>query len=336
MNIRKSLTGKVNFDIEYALNPIASFGEYVDRIAGIWAIREGDSVSKSHILISGNGEYVSDRSNSDYSMEFSNTKMLMDESVAKEVSKKMGYLFFPSGEIVNNKFYREFGLEDFVGGAVGILDNIDRETTHNGESYREFVANGIIKMKRDSKYFDNKAALKYDINSHNVRLVVGLNPEYIGGFEGYSTKGFNGAWATMDFDSSYNSDGFFNSNRFHAQFSPHNIDENFSEQDLSDISEVIRNISGRNKNASKICGNGYVEEVSLEMNDENKSLLDLGLCMYGVADCTRVLSASEMVGPFTKYIHVVHNGLRVIADTKKNKRNDRIAELENAIGVFNK
>jgi|GEM_PF-1319167 hypothetical protein len=339
MSEKKSRTGAVNVGIEYALNPINHLGSYVDSLAGFNGAATRDNMSRFAgypVLISKKGEHIDDRCMADYQKKFNNSDMLREERVAKKVAEDKGYLFFPGGKVEGCEFSRSFSFKDFVEGASGITRNIDRKKNESYETYSNFVSTEIEKMKETLKYFD-EATLKYCTNTFSsvgAHLVAELNPDFIDGFKKWSTSGFEGAWVDMDMTSGHDKKSFFDKNVFKAQFNPCYIDSSFSAQDLGDINSIAQNVANQNK--ARELEKGYTEEIHIEANKKDESLIDMNLYMHDAEDYGRILPVKDMVGTFTKYLHLIDNGIQAVANRKEGRKNTRIAALEDTVRKLSK
>ncbi|MFH1521404.1 MAG: hypothetical protein ABIF18_00435 [archaeon] len=312
-----------NFQVAYALNPITSFDSYIDKIGNIFYIAlETGRKEGIPILISPKGESVSDRSRADRDATFLNSGLLEHEGIAERIAKEKGYLFFPSGEMKDNIFSRSFAYKDFVEGSRRIIQNIDPSTTCNGKPYINFVKEQCNKLEQSSKYLD-KASLKWDtgFGGSNLHIVGDLDARHIGEIESYPSNGFNGASLIIKIERDPRSGKIIDRIKLKAQFHPGFLDKSFSRDDFNDVDSAVRNVSEYDTE-------GSLDRINIAMKD---NFLNFDYYMWDKNDSRRIFTAPEMMETFSKYVHLIHNGIRGVAETKKEKRKNRIFALEEMI-----
>lgn len=312
-----------NFQVAYALNPITSLNSYIDKIGNIFniAYKIGEKGGRP-VLISPKGESVSDRSRADYNVKFLNSGLLEHEGIAERIAKEKGYLFFPSGEMDKDIFSRSFAYADFVEGARRIVQNIDPSTTCNGESYADAVKEQCHKLEQNLKYLD-KASLKWNtgFGGSNLHIVGDLDAKHIGGIERYSSNGFDGASLILEIRNNSGSGKVIAETKLKAQFYPSILDGSFSGDDFNDVNSAVRNISGYGME-------GSLDRIDIELKD---NYLNFDFHMWDTNDSHHYFTAPEMMETFSKYIHLISNGIKSVAKTKKEKRKNRIFALEEMI-----
>lgn len=312
----KSKSDVANFQVAYALNPISSFDSYIDKIGNIFNIAHDIGRQGGYpVLISPGGEYVSDRSRPNYETKFLNSSFLQHEDVAESIAKEKGYLFFPNGKIDDNMFSRSFKYKDFVEGANRIVQNIDPSSTCDGELYLNFIKKQCDKLEQSLKYLDD-ASLKWStrLGGGNLRIVGDLDAKHIGGIKSYSGNGFNGASLVTKIDYDSRRGNVIDRIELKAQFSPSVVlDESLSVSDFNNINTAVRNLFEYDNENS-------LDRINMDFKD---NYLNFDFHMWDRNDSRRVFTAPEMMETFTEYVHSIHNGIKGVAEIRKDERRNR-------------